>query len=64
MNTDRETESDSRNGSEKGYEHLQRTLRCSKAFSIVLRLILYVFILSVISGGQLTDSKGQWGEQA
>ena len=43
VNTDGRIESDLRNGSEKGYEHLQRTLRCSEAFSIVLRLTLYVF---------------------
>ena len=64
VNTDRGTKSDLRHGSEKGYEHLQRTLRCSEAFSIVLRLISYVFILSVISGDQLTNNKEQRGEQA
>ena len=32
VNTDQGIESDLLNGSEKGYKHLQRTLRCSKAF--------------------------------
>jgi hypothetical protein len=63
VNTYGLTKSDSRNGSGKAYGHLQRTLRCSLAFSIVSKLTLYVLILAVVSGAQLTGSKkGQWGE--
>ena len=36
------TKPDSRNGSGKAYRHLQRTLRCLLAFSIVSKLTLYV----------------------
>jgi hypothetical protein len=56
------TKPDSRNGSRKVYGHLQRILRCSLPFSIVSKLILYVLVLAVVSGAQLTVSKkGQWG---
>ena len=48
---------DSRNGSGKVYGHLQKTLRCSSAFSIVSKLTLYVLVLVVFSGAQLTISK-------
>jgi hypothetical protein len=48
---------DSRNGSGKAYGHLQRTLKCSLAFSIVSKLTLYVLVLAVVSGAQLTDGK-------
>ena len=53
---------DSRNGSGKAYGHLQRTLRCSSVFSIVSKLTLYVLVLAVVSGAQLTDSKKANGE--
>ena len=39
------TKPDSRNGSGKAYGILQRTLRCSLAFSIVSKLTLYVLVL-------------------
>jgi hypothetical protein len=45
VNTDAGTKLDSRNGSGKAYEDLQKTLRCSWVFSIVLKLTLYVFYL-------------------
>jgi hypothetical protein len=62
VNTYELTKPDSRNGSGMAYGHLQRTLRCSLAFSIVSKLTLYVLVLAVVSGAQLTDSKkGQWG---
>jgi hypothetical protein len=60
VDTDGRSKSDSRNGSGMAYERLQRTLRCSQAFSIVLKLTLYVLTLMMIPGAQLTDSKGQW----
>ena len=44
VNTDKRTKSDLRNGSGKGYRRLQRPLRCSEAFSVVLKLTLCVFI--------------------
>jgi hypothetical protein len=62
MNTYGLTKPDSRNGSGMAYGHLQRTLRCSLAFSIASKLTLYVLVLAVVSEAQLTDSKkGQWG---
>ena len=51
---------DSRNGSEKAYGHLQKTLRCSLVFSIVSKLTWYALVLAVVFGAQITDStKGQ-----
>jgi hypothetical protein len=41
------TKPDSRNGSGKAYGHLQRTLRCFLAFSIVSKLTLCVLILTL-----------------
>jgi hypothetical protein len=65
VNTYGPTTPDSRNGSGKAYGHLQSTLRCTLAFSIVSKLTLYVPVLAVVSGTQLMDSKkGQWGEPA
>jgi hypothetical protein len=45
----RSTNPDLRNGSEKVYKHLQKTLKCSEAFSVVLNLILYALISTVIT---------------
>ena len=50
VNTYGLTKPDSRNGSGKAYGHLQRTLRCSLAFSIVSKMTLYVLVLTVVSG--------------
>ena len=61
VNTDGRSKPDLRNGSGKAYEHLRSILRCSEAFSIVLKWTLCVFISSVIFGAQLINRKGQWG---
>ena len=44
VDTNRQTNADSQNGSEKVYDQKQRTLICSEAFSIVLEMTLYVLI--------------------
>ena len=46
VNTYGLTKPDSLNGSGKAYGYLQRTLRCSLAFSIVSKLTLYVLVLT------------------
>jgi hypothetical protein len=60
VNTYGQTKPDSRNGSGKAYGHLQRTLRCSLAFSIVSKLTLYVLVSTVSLINR--QRKGQWRE--
>ena len=43
------TKPDSRNGNGKAHGYLQKTLRCSLAFSTVSKLTLYVLVLALVS---------------